>query len=86
MNPRLRPTKVRSIIFTEACPLDCLYCNFKQSNNFGTSKGLTKEQLFHLVETFDKLDDVNTIDTRILFSGGEPLLRWPWIKEIIEKY
>ena len=78
--------KVRTIIFTEACPLDCRYCNLRLGDAFGTTPGLTKEELFHLVEVFDKTDNPETIDTRILFSGGEPLLRWEWIKEIINKY
>ena len=47
---------------------------------------MTKDQIFSLVEKFDKLDDYNKIDTRLLFTGGEPLLYWDWIKEIIEKY
>lgn len=47
---------------------------------------MTKEQIFDLVETFNKMDDPETIITRLLFSGGEPFLYWNWIKEIIEKY
>lgn len=78
--------KVRTIIFTEACPLNCRYCDLKNDSNFGESPTMTKEQVFQLVDTFDKQDDPALIDTRILFSGGEPLLYWPWIKEIIEKY
>ena len=35
---------------------------------------------------FDKKDDQNKYISRLLFSGGEPLLYWDWIKEIIEKY
>ena len=81
-----RPVKIRSIIFTEDCPLDCRYCNLKQGASFGTKKAFTKEEFFKLIDEIDKLDDVKLINSRILFSGGEPLLRWPWIKEIIEKY
>lgn len=83
---RFRPIKVRTIIFTEACPLDCRYCSFKKDNTFGTKQDLTKEELFNLIADYDKQDDVNTVNTRILFSGGEPFLKWSWIKEIIEKY
>lgn len=85
-NLLFRPIRVRSIIFTEACPLDCRYCNFKESTNFGTAHNLTKEELFNFVKKFDELDDYNSINTRILFSGGEPFLRWEWIKEIIQQY
>lgn len=81
-----RKIKVRSIIFTEACPLACKYCDFKNSAVFGESPPMTKKQVFDLVEKFDQLDDYTQYDTRLLFSGGEPLLYWDWIKEIIEKY
>lgn len=78
--------KVRTIIFTEACPLACRYCDLKNDNCFGETPAMTKEEIFFLVDTFDKQDDQNTTETRILFSGGEPFLYWEWIKEIIEKY
>ena len=47
---------------------------------------MTKEQIFSLVEEFDKEDNPEIIETRLLFSGGEPFLYWDWIKEIIELY
>ena len=78
--------KVRTIIFTEACPLDCRYCDLKNDAGFSKSPCMTKEQIFDLVDQFDKEDDPTTCDTRLLFSGGEPFLYWEWIKEIIEKY
>lgn len=78
--------KVRSIIFTEACPLACRYCDLKNGPAFGKSPAMTKEQIFDLVAQFDQLDNIDEIDTRLLFTGGEPLLYWDWIKEIIEKY
>ena len=83
---KFKPVKVRTIIFTEACPLDCRYCSFKKDDTFGTERDLTKEEFFNLIADYDKQDDINTVNTRILFSGGEPLLKWDWIKEIIEKY
>lgn len=81
-----RKVKVRSIIFTEACPLSCRYCDLKNDAVFGKNPAMTKDQIFALVEKFNQLDDYKEIDTRILFTGGEPLLYWDWIKEIIEKY
>lgn len=78
--------KVRSIIFTEACPLACRYCDLKNDKSFGEKPGMTKEEVFNLVDIFDKQDNPEEIITRILFSGGEPFLYWDWIKEIIDKY
>ena len=81
-----RPIKVRTIIFTEACPLDCRYCDLKNDKEFGKVPTISKEKLFEMVEIFNKEDNAEEINTRLLFSGGEPLLYWDWIKEIIEKY
>ena len=78
--------KVRTIIFTEACPLNCRYCDLKNDSGFSKSPPMTKEQIFSLVEEFDKEDNPEIIETRLLFSGGEPFLYWDWIKEIIELY
>ena len=50
--------KVRTIIFTEACPLNCRYCDLKNDSNFGESPTMTKEQVFQLVDTFDKQDEI----------------------------
>jgi sulfatase maturation enzyme AslB (radical SAM superfamily) len=81
-----RPIKVRTIIFTDACPLDCRYCDLKNDKEFGKFPTISKEKLLEMIEAFNREDNVEEINTRLLFSGGEPLLYWDWIKEIIEKY
>ena len=82
-----RKVRVHTIIFTEACPLACRYCDLKNDPCFDNgSPCMTKEQIFYLIDEFDKKDDENKYISRLLFSGGEPLLYWDWIKEIIEKY
>lgn len=78
--------KVRTIIFTEACPLACRYCDLKNDSSFGKRSWMTKEEVLSLVDKFDKQDNPEEVNTRILFSGGEPFLYWDWIKEIIDKY
>ena len=84
-NLKLRPIKVRTILFTEECPLDCLYCNLKKDPLFGTGTIIDKKEFLSIIDNFDKIDDYNTINTRLLFSGGEPFVKWSWIKEVIEK-
>lgn len=81
-----KPVKVRSIIFTEACPLNCRYCDLQNDKQFHCKPQMTKEQIFELVEQYNQQDDPSIYVTRILFSGGEPFLYWEWIKEIILKY
>ena len=38
-----RKIKVRSIIFTEACPLSCRYCYLKNDAVFGQNPAMTKD-------------------------------------------
>lgn len=78
--------RVRSIIFTEACPLNCRYCDLQNDTQYGCKPQMTKEEVFEIVESYNQMDDPNIINTRILFSGGEPFLFWDWIKEIMLKY
>ena len=79
--------RVHTIIFTEACPLSCRYCDLKNDTCFGNgTPGMTKEQIFDLIKQFDEKDKESDCISRLLFSGGEPFLYWEWIKEIIEKY
>jgi pyruvate-formate lyase-activating enzyme len=49
-----KKVKVRTIIFTEACPLNCRYCDLKNDSLYGEKPAMTKEQVFNLVDTFDK--------------------------------
>ena len=63
--------RVHTIIFTEACPLACRYCDLKNDPCFDNgSPCMTKEQIFYLIDEFDKKDDeiipevdVNTVGT-----------------------
>lgn len=81
-----KPIKVHTILFTEACPLNCRYCDLQNDNGYEGCKNMTKEKFFDLVNEYDKNDNQDEVITRILFTGGEPLLYWNWIKEVIEKY
>lgn len=77
----MKRPKIRTILFSEVCPLACTYCMLKTYPNYGAKCGFTKEKLFKEVEKAHE-DGIE----RILFTGGEPFAFWPWIKEIIEKY
>lgn len=81
-----KPIKVHTILFTEACPLNCRYCDLQNDTGYEGCKNMTKENFFDLVNEYDKNDNQDEVITRILFTGGEPLLYWDWIKEVIEKY
>lgn len=79
-------TRVHTILFTEACPLECRYCFLKDDESFGTTKPLNFEEILEAVDYYDKTDDPKTVTSRLLFTGGEPFLYWEEIKYIIDKY
>ena len=58
------------IIVTNRCNLDCNYCFFKRENQ---DQSLTPELVLERVKHFKN----------IVFTGGEPLLNFNWIKEFI---
>jgi sulfatase maturation enzyme AslB (radical SAM superfamily) len=79
--------RVHTILFTEACPLACRYCDLKNDTCFGTAEEeLTFDRIKESIAKYDKEDNPNLITSRLLFTGGEPFLAWPQIKEIIEQY
>lgn len=82
----LKPVKVRTILFTEACPLSCRYCFLKDDAGFGTKPQISFDCIKATIADYDKQDNQELVDTRLLFTGGEPFLFWNEIKEIIEHY
>ena len=79
-------TRVHTILFTEACPLECRYCFLKDDDSYGKDRPMTYEEILEAIELYDKTDDPETCVSQLLFTGGEPFLFWEKIKEIIEKY
>lgn len=75
-----------TIIFTEACPLDCRYCYSKVNENYMHGVEIDLEGMIERIERYLKTDIENGKKTRILFSGGEPFLYWDTIRTIIEKF
>ena len=53
----MKLTKVRTILFTEACPLACRYCYLKDDDAFGEFPALTHEQFIDTVALYDKIDN-----------------------------
>ena len=78
--------RVHTILFTEACPLNCKYCDLKNTTEYGTVNYLSFEEIHDEIVKYDKQDTKDNIQTRFVFTGGEPFLYWDWIKKIIEEY
>lgn len=71
---------VTTLVAFHGCPLHCKYCINSQCNTEdGIKETLTPQQLYDKV----KIDDIYFLVTGggIMFGGGEPLLRYDFIKE-----
>lgn len=73
--------KIRTILFTEKCQLNCNYCNLQTFDDYATCQPLSKKRIWEEVAKA-KEDGC----TALLFTGGEPLLYFNLIKQIMEKY
>ncbi len=58
------------IVVTNRCNLNCNYCYFKRG---------VQDQVLSPKEVLDKIIGIKSI----IFSGGEPLLNFKWIKEFL---
>lgn len=63
------------LMLTEACPNRCEYCYIKGRDN---PKSMTFEQIEEIIRVENP--------TRIIFFGGEPLLKIDLIEQVLEKY
>jgi uncharacterized protein len=71
------------LLISQSCNMGCVYC-LNGRNTYHTDKGLMmgKEVAFRSIERC--LEDIAPSGClEIIFFGGEPLLNWPLVKEII---
>lgn len=73
--------KIKTILFSEECNLHCRYCANCLFPDYKLNPAFTKQEFLSAVE-----DATHEGVSRLYFTGGEPLLYWDWIKEVIEKY
>ena len=71
----------REILFllTENCNLDCVYCYEKHKNGKALSAEFIKQEISR-----EMLSDDPCKLTSVSFFGGEPLLRFPVIREVVD--
>ena len=72
---------VRSVIFFQGCPLNCQWCCNPETRIPGQGKELTSEQLFHYIRR--DVPYFLASGGGVTFSGGEPLLWTPFLREFI---
>jgi uncharacterized protein len=73
------------LLLTESCNLGCVYC-LNGSGTYQKTAGseMTADVAMSSIRTcLGKLKDGGTLE--VTFFGGEPLLRWPLIKEVIRR-
>lgn len=70
---------VRSVVFLYGCPLSCKWCCNPETRFGGNYQSVTPKQLLELVLR----DEIYFLESGggITFSGGEPLMQYPFIRE-----
>jgi uncharacterized protein len=83
-----RPPKNRMTVFllvTESCNLGCIYCLNGSETYLKTSRSLMSPEVAirSITACLDQLSTGGTL--QVTFFGGEPLLNWPLVKEVIRR-
>lgn len=74
-----KPPLLLSLVVTERCNLDCVYCFVKRKSNRDMPLKIARRTIErHLNSTSSKFDHV-----QIDFTGGEPLLCFPLIRHLV---
>lgn len=77
-----------TFLITPFCPLNCRYCNLAEDMDKASKKedpNVSYEEMVKMTEEFLK-DNQGAENYTITLTGGEPFLRWPDIKKLIEKF
>lgn len=83
--PQAKPRMTVYLLVTEACNLGCIYC----LNGAETYQKQGRSEMSPDVAIQSVIDCLEQINTggrvEVGFFGGEPMLKWPLIKEIIKR-
>lgn len=82
----MKPPRETTILFLDECPLNCTYCTLAERRNFEQPSSMTFAEVDEIVATTLARPDADQYTNVLLFTGGEPLVRWDIIQAIIEKY
>lgn len=81
---KLKP-RILTILFTENCPLNCIYCNLKCNESYGKGTDIGLEAMIEQIDEFVKYHSPQ-VSSRVVLTGGEPLAFWDRIVTILETY
>lgn len=74
---------IRFVIFTQGCPLRCLYCHNPDCRNFEEGKEITVDEL--IVEIHKYRSYMRFSSGGVTVSGGEPLMQPEFVREIFRR-
>lgn len=72
------PGKISAVIFTQGCPLKCIYCHNKQMQSCTNKNNVMWGDVIAWLKT-----RVGLLDA-VVFSGGEPLMQFDLYNKILE--
>lgn len=75
-------SRIMYIPLSDHCNLRCDYCNVQRSTSVQNNMAMDKNELFNQIDKF--LGHKNVTAYQVLFSGGEPLLQWERMREIVQ--
>lgn len=76
---------VATILVTDDCPLNCRYCNLRDEMDVSRAEKRPQPSTKDIIRIVQNLIDENPSAERyqITFSGGEPFMQWPKIRDTI---
>ena len=72
---------VRFVVFTQGCPMRCLYCHNPDTWEIGTGTEMTVDEV---MKEYDKCKEFLT-NGGLTVTGGEPLMQIDFVTELFEK-
>ena len=74
---------IRYVIFTQGCPLRCLYCHNPDCRHFQDGQEITVDELMIDIQKYRSYMDSS--GGGVTISGGEPLMQPEFIQEIFRR-
>jgi pyruvate formate lyase activating enzyme len=74
---------IRFVIFTQGCPLRCLYCHNPDCQNLTTGEEITVDELIAEIQKYTSY--MRYSGGGVTISGGEPLMQPQFVREICKR-
>lgn len=74
---------IRFVIFTQGCPLRCLYCHNPDCRHFEAGKEVTVDELIEEIKRYRSY--MRFSNGGVTVTGGEPLMQPEFVREIFKR-